>query len=101
MKRQEHFETNSNVKARQQFEILRRTPDKSIIGVKMGGKTVKFGKKSGAALIDDAGLAKEIFHTQGQGGTGDVLVVPVEKPKSRDHQRTWLMPAMPWHKEKD
>ena len=91
MKKQTHFATNSNIKDRQQFEVLRRTPDKSIMGVKMDGHNVRFGDKSGAALIDDHGLAKEIFHTQGQGGTGDVLVVPVEKPNDPNHQRTFTV----------
>jgi hypothetical protein len=94
------FETNSHVKSRQRFEVLQRTPRTDVTGIKIGDKEMKFGKKSRAFFTDDAGLAHAIHDTQGQGGTGDVLVIPVEKPQHPNHSRTWHVPALPWHKEK-
>lgn len=86
------FATNG-MKDRQQFEIIQRTKRTDVRGVKVGGHEVEFGKKSRAALIDDAGLAKAIHDSSGQGGTGDCLVIPVEK------QSETFMIDVPWHEE--
>ena len=95
------FETNSFIKDRQVFEIIQRSPDPNIRGVKIGGHEVPFGKKSRAARITDAGLAHAIHDSSGQGGTRDVLVIPVESRPEKGHPRSFLMPSMPWHKEKE
>jgi hypothetical protein len=98
IKKQE-FVTNSSVKSRQQFEVIQRNPRMDMKGVKVDGHKVEFGEKSRAALIDDPGLARAIHDSSGQGGTGDCLVVPVEKPSDPNHRRTFTVPELPWHKE--
>jgi len=91
------FETNSAIKDRQKFQIIRRSK-KDIIGVKTeDGKEVHFGKRSRAAEITDAGLAHEIHDSVGQGGTGDVLVIPMETQADPIHTRTFLGVKLPWH----
>lgn len=93
------FETNASIKDRQKFQIIRRSK-KDIIGVKTeDGREVKFGQRSRAAEIKDAGLAKEIHDSVGQGGTGDVLVIPMEERAEKGHKRTFTVPKLPWHKD--
>ena len=67
MKKGKTFETNSFVEDRQQFEIIKRTTRSDVEGVKLGNHEVRWNKKTGAALIEDMGLAREIFYTQGLG----------------------------------
>ena len=91
------FETNSDHTERQKFQIIQRSK-KPIVGVKTeDGREIPFGKRSRAAEITDAGLAHEIHDSVGQGGTGDVLVVPMEKQPDPIHTRTFLGVRLPWH----
>ena len=95
------FKTNANLKSRQEFQIITRG-QKLIDEIKTpdGKRTVKLGSKSGAAVIDDAAVAREIHETVGQGGTGDVLVVPTESKPDPLHPRTFYQrKPMPWHNE--
>lgn len=93
------FDTNSLIKDRQQFEIVQRTKRTDVTGVKIEGWEVPFNNKSRSAIIDDPGLAHAIHDSSGQGGTGDVLVIPVEKPLTKGHTRTFVRPPLPWDKE--
>jgi hypothetical protein len=93
------FTTNSDHKSRQQFEVLDLTGRSEVEGIQVGGRKIKYGDKSRAAVIDDAGLAKDIQQRYGQAGTRDCLVVPVEKPRDELHERTFQGVRLPWHNE--
>ena len=97
MKKQ-HFTTNSDYKSRQEFTIVQRAERTDMRGVKIDGWEVPFNMKNRSAVINDRGLARAIHDSSGQGGTGDVLVIPTEKKATR--QRTWTVPRLPWHEEK-
>jgi hypothetical protein len=90
--------TNADIPTRQEYEVVKRTPRQDVVGIKIDGREFKFGQGN-MFKTDDPGLARAIHDSQGQGGDGDVLVVPVEKPAERGHKRTFVVPALPWHKE--
>jgi len=102
MSNRKTFETNSSIKTRQRFRILKRTPNSDVVGVKTrdGKRKLKFDPQSNSAFTDDPGLAREIHASSGQGGDNwDVLVVPLEKKQEPGHVRTITIPPMPWHDE--
>jgi hypothetical protein len=92
------FMTNNEVPERQRFKVLKRVQNSDVIGIKVDGREYKFGQGN-SFTVKDAGLAHEIHDTQGQGGTGDVVVVPTQVPPTPGVRRTWTVPALPWHKE--
>ena len=92
------FVTNNNLRDRQRFKVLKNTRKSDVIGIKVGDRQFKFGQGN-AFEIKDAGLAREIHDMQGQGGTGDVIVVPTQEPPTPGVRRTWTVPRLPWHKE--
>jgi len=96
--KKQKFITNSDHKSRQEFEILKRTPRPEVVGIKHEGRDYKFGQGN-MFKTDDVGLAHAIHDEFGQGGDGDVLVVPVEKPAERGHTRTFQGLKLPWHTE--
>jgi hypothetical protein len=91
--------TNSDIKDRQRFQVVKRTPRADVKGIKVNGKAYKFGQGN-MFTVDDPGLAREIHDNHGQGGDGDVLVVPTERKPQPGRRRTWTVPALPWHKDK-
>ena len=92
------FTTNSYIPDRQEFEVVKRTKRSDVIGIKHEGKSYRFGQGN-MFKVDDPGLARAIHDEHGQGGDGDVLVVPVERKIERGHTRTFVVPSLPWHKE--
>lgn len=93
------FVTNSDLKSRQRFEIVNASKNTNVIGVKTpDGREVKY--QNGKAIVDDIGLAREIHATTGQGGSNDCVVVPVEAAQDKIHRRTFIVPDLPWKKEK-
>lgn len=77
------------VEGRQKFEIINRSQNRRVKGLKVDGKEYPYIPKADVFYTEDVGLARQIHSTQGQGGTGDCLVVPVEKNKEPDHVRTF------------
>ena len=73
------FATNSMVPERRKYQVLKTVQDNGVIGIKAGGKDFKFNKNSNDFYTDDTVLAKEICDTQGQNGTNDCIVIPIEK----------------------
>ena len=96
--KKQKFITNSNIKTRQEFEIVKRTPRSEVVGLEHEGRKYRFGQGN-MFKTDDPGLAHAIHDQHGQGGNGDVLVVPVEKPSTPDHARTFQGIKLPWHDE--
>lgn len=92
------FMTNSDVKSRQQWEVIKRTRRTDVTGVKLGDRKFKFGQGD-MFVVDDPAIAKDLHQTVGQEGSDDVIVVPVEK-SAGGRRRTWTVPALPWHEEK-
>lgn len=88
--------TNSPIKERQTFRVIKRIPDTRVKGIKIDGKEFRFGQGN-SFTVDDPGLAHAIHDNQGQGGDGDVLVVPTEKRIKPGTVRTWLGVKLPWH----
>lgn len=99
-KKRKKFETNSFIPERRKWQVVQRAPVKEIRGVKVDGKEYPFDMRNRSFETDDQGLAQAIHERSGMGGTGDVLVIPTEKHKDPDHTRTFLVPELPWHKEK-
>lgn len=90
--------TNNNIKDRQRFIVSKRTQRSDVIGVKVGDREYKFGQGN-VFETNDAGLAKEIHDNQGQGGDGDVVVIPTQVPPEKGQSRTWTGVSLPWHDE--
>jgi len=90
-KRRKKFETNSFIPERREWQIVQRAPIERMRGVKVDGKPLPFNMKNRSFTTDDAGLAQAIHDSSGQGGTGNVLVIPTEKPKEPDHSRTFTV----------
>lgn len=90
--------TNSDHPERQEFEILKRSKRAEVVGFTHEGRDYRFGQGN-MVKIDDPGLAHAIHDELGQGGDGDVLVVPVEKPADHNHTRTFTGIKLPWHDE--
>lgn len=90
--------TNSEIKDRQRFKVLKRTQRSDVVGIKLDGKNYKFGQGN-MFEVSDPGLAHAIHDNQGQGGDGDVLVVPTTTTPEPGRTRTWTVPRLPWHKE--
>jgi hypothetical protein len=86
------------LKERQVFKVVKRTQRSDVIGVKVDDREMRFGQGN-MFEITDAGLAKEIHDTQGQGGDGDVIVIPSQIPPTPGVRRTWTGIALPWHDE--
>lgn len=85
------FMTNQTIPERRKFQVLKRTTRSDVVGVKVGDKEFKFQGNSEMFETDDQGLARAIHDSSGQGGTGDVVVVPTEKPINTTHQRTFTV----------
>lgn len=92
------FTTNNNLKDRQKFLVSKKTPRSDVIGIKVDGKEYKFGQGN-IFETDDAGLARQIYSTQGQGGDGDVIVIPTQVPPTPGQPRTWTGIKLPWHSD--
>lgn len=92
------FATNSLVPERRKYQVIQTTPRRDVTGIKLGDKKFKFNKNSRDFYTTDTALAREICDTQGQNGTNDVLVIPVEKNIEPGHIRTFTVPELPWHK---
>lgn len=88
--------TNNNLKERQRFLITKRIPRSDVIGIKLGDREFKFGQGN-MFETTDAGLAREIHDTHGQGGDGDVIVIPTQVPPTPGVTRTWTGVRLPWH----
>ena len=100
MARKQKFVTNSDIKDRQRFEILKNNQRADVVGVKLeDGKEFQFGQGN-AFYVDDPGMARALHDEFGQGGSQDITVVPIEKG-AKGRVRTWVVPAMPWHKDKE
>jgi hypothetical protein len=84
------FETNQLIAERRKWQVFPRTTRRGVEGVKVDGKPHRFNKQ-GFFETDDQGLAHAIHDSSGQGGTGDVLVIPTEKPMSKEHTRTFTV----------
>ena len=96
--KQQTWITNSDRVERQQFKVIKRTPNSRVKGIKVDDREFRFGQGN-MFVVDDPGLAHEIHDNHGQGGDGDVMVVPVEKKAQPGHVRTLTGLAMPWHNE--
>ena len=83
------FETNSTVPERRYWQVMKRSK-KRFNGVKVDGKGYKFNKQD-FFETDDPGVAHAIHDSSGQGGTGDVLVIPLEKRADPVHTRTFTV----------
>lgn len=90
--------TNSDRPERQEFEIVKRSRRRGVVGFKHEGRDYRFGQGN-MLKVQDTGLAHAIHDELGQGGSGDVLVVPVEKPATGGHSRTFTGIKLPWHDE--
>lgn len=87
----EKFMTNQAIPERRRWQVMKRTTRHGVKGVKVDGKEYPFVGKSDMFETDDQGLAHAIHDSSGQGGTGDVLVIPTEKPMNKTHQRTFTV----------
>ena len=88
------WETNTpTVKSRQQFEIVKLTPEARQEYPLDGGRTFRLGDKQDAMLISsDPGIARELDARYGdRTGTGELLTIPVERPIDPTHRRTFLV----------
>lgn len=88
------WETNApTVKDRQQFEVVKLAPTHKQTYELDKGRSFTLGNKSDAMLIkSDPGIAKELDARYGdRTGTGELLVIPVEKPIDTTHRRTFLV----------
>lgn len=100
MPKKQKFVTNSDFKDRQRFEVVKRNERPEVVGLKLDdNRQYKFGQGN-AFYVDDPSIAHDIHDEFGQGGSNDVLVVPIEKKAERGHKRVFQGIAMPWHKEK-
>lgn len=90
------FTTNNNLKDRQVFKVVKRSTRSDVVGIKLEDKEFKFGQGN-LFETTDAGLAREIHDTQGQGGDGDVVVIPTQVPPTPGVRRTWTGIKLPWH----
>ena len=95
------FETNSDHPYRRRWRVFPRTAKKGLYGVKpdKDGPELKFNSQ-GYVDTDDAGIAHAIHDSTGQGGDGDILVCPIETHPNPKHTRTFIVPDLPWHKDK-
>ena len=92
--------TNSDIPERRRWEVVKRTTNPDIIGVKTSDGKHSFRFQRGRVFyVEDEGIARDIHDTHGQGGSNIVTVIPIEK-KARGRRRTWVVPALPWKKEK-
>lgn len=85
-------DSNASLPERQQFQIIKRktnAPDE----VTFGGKTIKLGKRSGAATVSDIGWAREFNAVHGAAITGNknFLVIPTEKRSEPAQKRSFLV----------
>lgn len=85
--------------AEQYAMVLKATKRENVAGVEMGGREMRFGKKSNAFTVSDMGLAREIEAEHGARETGEVVVIrqPVREP---GHRYTFSVPELPWKKGK-
>ena len=97
IKRQK-FITNADIPARQEYEIIKRTKKSDVVGIVHDGVKHRFGQGN-MFKINDTGLAHAIHDEHGQGGDGDVMVVPVQSKPDINHTRTFTGLALPWHDE--
>jgi len=100
MARKQKFVTNSDIPERRRFEVLKNNTSSEVIGVKLadGKREFKFGQGN-AFYVEDEGAAHALHDELGQGGSQDITVIPIEK-SAKGRVRTWVVPALPWHKEK-
>lgn len=98
MPKKQKFVTNSDFKGRQRFEVIKRNKRSEVKGVKLDDNhQFEFGQGN-AFYVDDPAIAHDLHDSVGQGGSNDVLVVPIEK-SARGRKRTWVRPPLPWDKE--
>lgn len=76
--------------------LLIRATQRPLKVIKVDGYTIPFGK-DGSVTITDSGLAREVDARFGRKGTSEVAVAPIH---SSDRRPTFLVPALPWKKEK-
>jgi hypothetical protein len=83
---------------KKKFMVVKATQN-DISGVSVAGRTLRFGEKTNAFQVTDAGLAREIEAAKGTKWTGDVVVIPVDSNPEPGHPRTFTVPEMPWKKK--
>lgn len=76
------------------YEVIKATERKDVVGVNVGGEH-RFERNR--FKVRDKGLAKEIHDTVGQGGSGEVMVIPKREKKEAGHSYTFAVPELPWH----
>jgi hypothetical protein len=81
------------------FMVIKATT-KDIDHVNVGGKDLKFSRKTGGFQVADAGVASEINAMYGAKSgqvSPDVVVVPIENA-GRDplHRSLFTVPDLPW-----
>ena len=82
------------------YRVIKATT-RSIDSLNVGGKEVKLWQKNNSVAINDDGLARDLYAAYGRKGEimpGQVIMVPVDNPNG-GHQRTFLVPELPWKKE--
>lgn len=91
------FTTNSDIAERRRFEVIKRNKRSEVVGVSTSDGSRKFNFGQGHTFyVEDEGVAHDLHDTLGQGGSNDVLVVPIEKG-AKGRTRTFTVPALPWH----
>jgi len=85
------------------WEVIRNSkkPFSEFDRIVVDDKEYKFGKRTGAMHIKDAGVVKEMKEALGN----EIVAYEVEdipySREERDHKWFHAVPELPWHKEKE
>lgn len=83
------------------YEVIKSTKA-PVVGIGVGGKMLKFGKRTNAFTTRDSGKAREIEELYGSHSkTGNRSVVVCEVDDYKSTSRTFSMPQAPWKRGDD
>lgn len=88
--------------AKKKFIVLKAS-ERDGVTLNVNGKPMPFGTNTKGFTVSDPGVAKEIEAMYGKKGSvlpGEAVVAPLNSGPEPGHPRSFLVPELPWKKDK-